>query len=135
MPNDKPGQLTIWGRANSVNVQKVLWCAEEFGLSYRRIDAGMAFGRNTVTIVLITILWTWVFNRARGSILIATLMHASLNATGQWVGGVAGQPTSRAGGFMMALYGALAILALVSTRGRLGYTADDEPVTGGTSFP
>jgi glutathione S-transferase len=40
-------QLTIWGRANSVNVQKVLWCAEELGLSYRRIDAGMAFGRNT----------------------------------------------------------------------------------------
>ena len=38
------GDLTIWGRANSVNVQKVLWCAEEFGLSYRRIDAGMAFG-------------------------------------------------------------------------------------------
>jgi glutathione S-transferase len=41
------GNLTIWGRANSVNVQKVLWCAEELGLSYRRIDAGMAFGRNT----------------------------------------------------------------------------------------
>jgi glutathione S-transferase len=40
-------QLTIWGRANSVNVQKVLWCAEELGLSYQRIDAGMAFGRNT----------------------------------------------------------------------------------------
>jgi glutathione S-transferase len=41
------GSLTIWGRANSVNVQKVLWCAEELGLTYRRIDAGMAFGRNT----------------------------------------------------------------------------------------
>jgi glutathione S-transferase len=40
-------KLTIWGRANSVNVQKVLWCAEEFGLTYQRIDAGMAFGRNT----------------------------------------------------------------------------------------
>jgi glutathione S-transferase len=39
--------LTIWGRANSVNVQKVLWCAEELGLAYQRIDAGMAYGRNT----------------------------------------------------------------------------------------
>lgn len=39
-------QLTIWGRANSVNVQKVLWCLRELDLSYRRIDAGMAFGRN-----------------------------------------------------------------------------------------
>ena len=41
------GNLTIWGRANSVNVQKVLWCAEELGLTWQRIDAGMAFGRNT----------------------------------------------------------------------------------------
>ena len=39
-------QLTIWGRANSVNVQKVLWCLRELDLSCRRIDAGMAFGKN-----------------------------------------------------------------------------------------
>jgi glutathione S-transferase len=36
--------LTIWGRPNSVNVQKVLWCCEEIGLEYKRIDAGGAFG-------------------------------------------------------------------------------------------
>jgi len=41
------GQLKIWGRANSVNVQKVLWCLRELDLTYERIDAGMAFGRNT----------------------------------------------------------------------------------------
>ncbi len=40
------GQITIWGRANSVNVQKVLWCLSELDLAYERIDAGMAFGRN-----------------------------------------------------------------------------------------
>jgi glutathione S-transferase len=39
-------QITIWGRANSVNVQKVLWCLNELDLAYERIDAGMAFGRN-----------------------------------------------------------------------------------------
>jgi glutathione S-transferase len=43
---DNSGQITIWGRANSVNVQKVLWCLSEFDLAYTRIDAGMAFGRN-----------------------------------------------------------------------------------------
>jgi glutathione S-transferase len=36
--------LTIWGRANSLNVQKVLWCCEEIGIAYQRIDAGGAFG-------------------------------------------------------------------------------------------
>ena len=44
--NHKQGQLKIWGRANSVNVQKVLWCMSELDLAYERIDAGMAFGRN-----------------------------------------------------------------------------------------
>jgi glutathione S-transferase len=39
-------QITIWGRANSVNVQKVLWCASELDLAIERIDAGMAFGHN-----------------------------------------------------------------------------------------
>ncbi|OAJ52427.1 glutathione S-transferase [Paraburkholderia ginsengiterrae] len=38
--------ITIWGRANSVNVQKVLWCCEELVLPYERIDAGLKFGRN-----------------------------------------------------------------------------------------
>jgi glutathione S-transferase len=36
--------LKIWGRINSVNVQKVLWTVEELGLDYQRIDAGMKFG-------------------------------------------------------------------------------------------
>lgn len=38
--------LTIWGRANSINVQKVLWCCGELGLKYDRIDAGMQYGVN-----------------------------------------------------------------------------------------
>jgi glutathione S-transferase len=36
--------LVVWGRSNSVNVQKVLWCCEEMSLAYERIDAGGAFG-------------------------------------------------------------------------------------------
>jgi glutathione S-transferase len=38
--------LRLWGRANSVNVQKVLWCCHELDLGFERIDAGMQFGRN-----------------------------------------------------------------------------------------
>jgi len=36
--------IRIWGRANSVNVKKALWCLEELGLPYERIDAGMQYG-------------------------------------------------------------------------------------------
>jgi len=36
--------LKIWGRNNSVNVQKVLWACAEMDLAYERIDAGGEFG-------------------------------------------------------------------------------------------
>jgi glutathione S-transferase len=39
--------LTIWGRINSVNVQKVLWCLTELDVPYERIDAGLEHGQNT----------------------------------------------------------------------------------------
>ena len=36
--------LKIWGRLSSINVQKVVVCANELGLAYERVDAGGKFG-------------------------------------------------------------------------------------------
>lgn len=36
--------LEIWGRANSVNVQKVLWLCDELGLPFQRVEAGGVHG-------------------------------------------------------------------------------------------
>lgn len=36
--------LKIWGRKNSINVQKVLWCCEELGLSYDQENVGGSYG-------------------------------------------------------------------------------------------
>jgi glutathione S-transferase len=36
--------LKIWGRANSSNVQKVLWLCAEGSIDYERIEAGGSFG-------------------------------------------------------------------------------------------
>ena len=38
--------LRILGRLSSVNVQKVVWCAEEIGVPYERTDVGGKFGGN-----------------------------------------------------------------------------------------
>ena len=38
--------LKILGRANSINVMKALWAADECGLQYERSDVGGAFGGN-----------------------------------------------------------------------------------------
>ena len=36
--------LKIWGRINSINVQKVMWAVAELGLPHERTDAGGVFG-------------------------------------------------------------------------------------------
>jgi glutathione S-transferase len=36
--------LKIWGRVNSINVQKVMWAVGELKVPHERADAGMAFG-------------------------------------------------------------------------------------------
>jgi glutathione S-transferase len=36
--------LKVWGRVNSINVQKVLWALDELQVAHERVDAGMAFG-------------------------------------------------------------------------------------------
>ncbi len=36
--------LRIWGRISSINVRKVVWCAQELGLAFNRTEAGGPFG-------------------------------------------------------------------------------------------
>ena len=38
--------ITLWGRLNSINVQKVVWCLHETGQPFERIDAGRGVGVN-----------------------------------------------------------------------------------------
>lgn len=38
--------ITLWGRRNSVNVQKVLWALEELDVPYTRENVGGSFGGN-----------------------------------------------------------------------------------------
>ena len=43
-----PGKtmIKIWGRRDSSNVQKVLWCCDELGVTFERTDIGGKFGGN-----------------------------------------------------------------------------------------
>ncbi len=36
--------LTVWGRKNSINVQKVMWTVAELGLEHERLDVGRQYG-------------------------------------------------------------------------------------------
>jgi membrane protease YdiL (CAAX protease family) len=85
----------------------------------------LEFLRNTATSIAISILLTWVFNNAKGSILIAVLFHASLNAAQGWVSVLIPDfPIDAAGGIILGFYYAAAVALIFITKGRLGYAAD-----------
>lgn len=88
---------------------------------------------NTIVIMLLTVIWTWVFNNANGSILMAILMHAASNATGNLfdvlLPGVGAQFQSQFSAVMFGLFFVSALAIAAGTRGRLGYRAPQQPPT------
>jgi membrane protease YdiL (CAAX protease family) len=91
-----------------------------------------------LTAALATFLYTWVYNRARGSILIAMLMHAASNAASGWLTTLLEEthlapPESGWLGYLVAhqwlnviAFGTAALILIVVTRGRLGYQASQD---------
>lgn len=79
---------------------------------------------NTVSIMALTLMWTWVFNNAKGSILMAILLHAASNATGNFFSELFPNLPTQFGLTLFALYIVTAVLIIVCTRGRLGYVPE-----------
>ena len=71
-------------------------------------------------VVAITPVMTWLFNRTRGSLLLVMLAHATINASlAAFV-----VATSALNVGLLAL-GALSVVLIVATRGRLGYVPSE----------
>lgn len=60
--------VTVWGRVNSINVQKVMWALAELGVPHHRIDAGREFG----------VVTTPEYRRMNPNGLVPTLQDGSL---------------------------------------------------------
>jgi membrane protease YdiL (CAAX protease family) len=98
---------------------------------------------NVVVFVLastcLAIMYTWVFNNTKGSVLMAILIHATFNAS---VTGILAPlfpaPILSDYGLLPLLggFGALAVLLVALTRGRLGYRPEaDAALTDATAAP
>jgi uncharacterized protein len=77
-----------------------------------------------LVITTLTIMMTWVFNNAKGSLLITMLMHASFNTFANTIlTPLFPAPILREYGLLPMLvgFGATALVIVALTRGRLGY--------------
>ncbi|SEF11311.1 CAAX protease self-immunity [Rhizobiales bacterium GAS191] len=90
------------------------WAAQNGGFS---LKSAIVF---TIAVLPITIILTWVFNNTRGSLLAAILVHASVNTFSAFIGPLfPAQAASQVNAFIG--FGAVALLIIVLTRGRLDY--------------
>lgn len=91
-----------------------------------------------ISVIGMTVIFTWVFNNTRGSLLLAILLHASINAA---AGMLPLLFPSLVGTLLFALsrllvWVVVAVLIIAATRGRLSYqrylreTALPAPLTG-----
>jgi membrane protease YdiL (CAAX protease family) len=82
-----------------------------------------------------TFIYTWLFNNTRGSVWMAMVLHASSNAASQLVGSLipADMPLTgwmkvlESGWLNVIVFSAMAILLVLLTRGRLGYSTETQP--------
>jgi hypothetical protein len=73
--------------------------------------------------MMITLIWTWLFNNTKGSILMAVFNHAAFNATGTLIAVLV--PAALLGGWLgNAALGVLTVLLLIFTKGRLSYNPE-----------
>jgi uncharacterized protein len=89
-------------------------------------------------ITALTIIMTWVFNNAKGSLLITMLMHASFNTfANRIVAPLFPAPILSEYGLLPVLvgFGATALVLIAVTRGRLGYQHYHPEQTAQTTAP
>jgi membrane protease YdiL (CAAX protease family) len=75
----------------------------------------------TLTALTFTFVITWVFNNTRASILIAILVHASIDTFSETLGAIFPAKAVASAFPMMIGFGVLAVVLIVLTRGRLNY--------------
>lgn len=75
----------------------------------------------------LAIVFTWVYNNTRGSLLLVTLLHAAVDtATRFFLPNVEGLTRTQGNLAIAIAFGAWALLLVAVTRGRLGYAPEND---------
>ena len=122
-----PRLQTRWGPLAGTALLGLLWAAwhlpNYFRPDWSAVNGGLSFSGIvvfTVAAVSFSVVMTWAFNHTRASILIAILIHSSINfsqgLTGDLFPAAKNNEVAPVIGFAI-----LAAIIVVATRGRLGY--------------
>ncbi len=89
------------------------------------------FALQALYTIIVAVLFTWVYNRNRGSALIVALLHAAINTSGRLVSPLVpiADPVLLSQHIyvvMVAVVSLVALLLIIVTRGRLGYRPEQE---------
>ncbi len=116
-----------WGALGGAVLLGVLWAAwhapQYLIPGFAAENGGLSFsgvGVFTLSAVSFSILMTWVFNNTRGSLLIAILMHGALNFSQGLSSDLFPRASFNEVGPVIG-FGAVALLVVLATRGRLDY--------------
>lgn len=111
-----------------------LWHLPVFFTPFLGPFTPLSYGVFILTTLGMTTIYTWITNNTRGSILIAVLVHASINASSSALGAAlvgavpqsAGMQAFVDAGWVNALtFGVVALLLVAITRGQLSYRDTD----------
>jgi len=124
-----------WGPLAGTVLLGLLWAAwhlpNYFRPDWSAVNGGLSFsGIATFAVAAISfsILITWVYNHTGGSILLAILVHASINFSQGLTGDIFPAAKNNEVAPVIA-FAVLALVLVVVTRGKLGYHASERTVS------
>jgi uncharacterized protein len=110
-----------------------LWHLPEFLVPSWAASSGgggiLGITQFVVITITFAIIITWVFNNTHASLLLAMLVHASIDTFGSALGEIFPAPAASSTLSLLIGFGAVAIVLVALTRGRLGYRRDTEAVS------
>ena len=104
----------LWGAWHLPQFLVPAWAAENGG------SDPLTIAEFLLLVIALSVLLTWVYNGTGGSVWLAMVTHASINAS------LAAAPVPPSGPMTVGLvaFGAIALALIALTRGHLGYDAD-----------